>query len=302
MNGEYIFFAEMQRGNMFKVLNESFKKSMDRVILAVRETGLSITDSDPNETILYDCSFPRENFKKYIFREPRNLSIRVDHVSKQLKNVKKKDTVTLFIEAGERSKYIGISIRPDGKKVADRHEINYVAYYEVPMQEYNPVDIPDKNNYHFPITIDASEFQKVKKLASSLKKIDVSIQQGNYLKFSGGGDANSMPSILSFGELDTVSTDVETFTQKFNSANFDMIVKLPGLCSQMQFYAPKEEFSSYPIKIKMNASQNESLFGEVYIYIKNSEYIEQEALSRANVSSIQPVVQHGRRGRKKLNK
>lgn len=284
---------------MIKILNESFKKAMDRNVIAIRDDGISIVDSDPNETILFECRFPRENFKKYIIKQPQNLSIRVDHVSKQLKNVKKKDTVTLFIEAGEKSKYLGISIKPDGKKTTDRHEINYVAFYDVPMEEYNPVDIPDKNNYHFPITIDASEFQKVKKLSSSLKKIDVTIQQGNYLKFSGGGDANSMPSILSFGEPDRDKM-ASVYTQRFNSANFDMIIKLPGLCSHIQFYAPKEEFSGYPMKLKMNASQNESLFGEIYVYIKNSEYIEQEALIKANVGSIQPIVQQSKRGRKKI--
>jgi hypothetical protein len=301
---DYAFFAEMQIGNMYKILNESFKKCMERIIIDIRQTGMFIRDKDPEFTILFDCEFPREHFKKYICEKDRVVAARVEHISKQLRNLKKKDTVTLFIVKGHPDQ-LGISIKPDGKKPGERHEINYVTIWD-PNEHghYSPIHIPEEGDYNFPVTIDASEFQKIKKLTTSFKKFDVCVQPERFLKFS-GGDSMALPSSLSFGELNDASDGSEMYKSQFNSNNFEMIIKLPGLCHKMQFYSPKDP--DYPLKIKLAVSQNQSYFGVANIFIKNSAVIQQEAIDRSNSDVPSGVYQTsdavinvpGRRGRKK---
>jgi hypothetical protein len=272
---------------------------MDRNVIAIRNDGVHIVNKDQNDTILFECHFPRENFKSYVYTKDFNINVRVEHISKQLKNVKKKDIVTLFIEDGVNSKFLGISIKPDSKSSADRHEINYVSSYN--DDDYIQIEVPEKECYNFPVTIDSSEFQKIKKLTTSVKKIEVAVQNNSVI-FKGGGDGlNSIPSTMKFGDISN-DKGLPVYSQMFNGANFDMIIKLPGLCSQIKFYAPKQEFEElYPLKIKMNASQNESLFGEIYVYIKNSHVIEEQIKENDKCGVVVKDVVKSTRGRRRKN-
>lgn len=59
------------------------------------------------------------------------------------------------------------------------------------------------------------------------------------------------------------------YQKQFNINLFSPLVKLPGLCDQMEFYAPL--FDSFPLKVSVNALHDS---GKISVYIKNTEQIE----------------------------
>lgn len=62
------------------------------------------------------------------------------------------------------------------------------------------------------------------------------------------------------------------YSADFHSALFNHLVKLPGLCSQMQFYAPTEPL--WPLRIRMEAG----LLGNVEVYVKDMRTLEYDEL------------------------
>ena len=65
-----------------------------------------------------------------------------------------------------------------------------------------------------------------------------------------------------------MTTSSHIYTAEFNSSLFNHLVKLPGLCNQMQFYAPTEDL--FPLRIRMEAG----LLGTVDVYIKDIKTLE----------------------------
>lgn len=170
----------------------------------------------------------------------------------------------------------------------------------------------EENVYGNPMVIDSVNFQKIKKMTSVCKTtINVTIQKNNYISFCVGDD-NVMGSHLEFGELThTPEEECETdddseesnevseeetneaseeeqsssekeypfvYEKDFDVSLFAPLVKLPGLCNQMEFYAPK--IDNFPLKVNMTSSSG---LGDVTIYLKDREYIELvEAQLRTN--------------------
>nr|QBK86788.1 MAG: proliferating cell nuclear antigen [Marseillevirus LCMAC103] len=64
------------------------------------------------------------------------------------------------------------------------------------------------------------------------------------------------------------------YEQTFHSSLFNHLVKLPGLCSQMQFYEPTD---GYPLRIKMEAGR----LGDVEVYIKDIRLLVQDQIQMA---------------------
>lgn len=311
----YVFYAEMNRGNVYKVLNETFNKKVKRSCWHLsKDEGLLIRDLGAEDTILYDCIFSKKEFRKYKCEDDMYITILTGHMYEQLKNVKKKDIVTFFIEKeGQKRSALGISIRPENKTEISRHEVNYITYQQLksvcrcsideleclcispeyillPLPDTEHVDgVAESDAYYDPITIEAQEFQKIKKLIKKTgqRQIEVKIQRGGYISFSGDD------SKMSWG---VINPAYETYTEKYNCESFGAIIKLPGLCTHMQFFAPKAN-QDYPLKIEIKISQNSVNFGDIKIFIKNSRIIAEFINEKCD---IQPVKVAGKRGRKKI--
>ena len=76
-----------------------------------------------------------------------------------------------------------------------------------------------------------------------------------------------------------IATSSPVYEAEFNSSLFNHLVKLPGLCNQMQFYAPTEDL--FPLRIRMEAG----LLGTVEVYIKDVKTLEyDEEIGRQQLS------------------
>ena len=164
-------------------------------------------------------------------------------------------------------------------------------------------DGKEKKVYDYPMIVAAQDFQKFKKMTNVGKEAEVEMQKNNYISFySDCGELYS--SKLEFGEIveepesseqeeyselsesDSFSEEEDSsqesseeieeaevkewYQEKFNMKLFSTLLKLLGLCAQMEFYAPRIE--RFPLKIGVKAGS----LGKITVYIKDIKQIAYE--------------------------
>jgi len=314
-NSGMIFYGEASKGFIVKVMIDTLCGSLQRGNFSIDKTGVRLRQSDPGCTILYDIDLPRKNFKGFKCQRPMVISVNLKHMQGLLRNVKKKDSIAMFIDKNHPEKFF-ITIRPEGNRRNTRFETNSIVYQE--EKDFVFQDLPE-GHYGFPMVIEAADFQKIKRLTTIGKMINVIIQKDNYLSFK--CDAGVIyDSNLGFGELQTSTnerceceegtepedcyccceicneylcdcyceceicneylcncscgSEDKVFAAQYYSHMLTKLVKLPGLCTQMQFYAPN--IHRFPLKIEVNAGQGGFTFGTIRVFIKDVEQISQE--------------------------
>ena len=298
-----IFYAEATKGYALKVMIDSLALMMPRTTFRVTKKGFFHRKTDEIKQILIDIDLPRKNFRSYRCKKDILFSVNLKHMQKLVRNVKKKDSVIIYINRNCTDK-LGIAIRPSGStsghnSLLETDRVKICMIEECEMQ----VDLPE-DFYYQPMVIDAAAFQKMKKMTTVGKSVTVKIQESNYISFySDNGELYD--SEIEFGEIiyggnteddDESGTDDDEsdeeekknsdsdsesdsdsdsegeeikgwYEAEFNMSVFSLLMKLPGLCSQMQFYAPTIE--RYPVKIGMQAGT----LGEIKIYIKDAKQL-----------------------------
>ena len=310
---EHIFFAEAIKGYTFKVTIDSLAIAMPRTVFNVTKEGFFCRAADEPETILYDIAFPRENFRVYkCFEKKLSFSLNLKHLQKMVRNVKKKDAIVIFIEEDKPDRlYVAIK----ASNLSSGHNSRIETLFVTITRENEDVSLglpevytnekgKEIKVYGFPKTIDASDFQKMKKMTTLGKLVKVSMQEGNYISFC-SDNGKLYGSNLEFGEI-TKNVDImddeeqtpldenedpaekETSVEEcFNSQDikglydadfhmniFSLLMKLPGLCKLMNFYSPR--IPRYPLKIQMNAEN----LGHITVYIKDAIQIAYEQSER----------------------
>ena len=302
-----LFRAVAVRGHILKVIVDTLHQPLPRGYLTLRKDGIYIRQSDQANTILFDIALQRQNFASYKCKREMSISVNFKHLQKQLKSVKKKDQVSIWIDENEPEK-LWFTVRSSREETgpnklaqkAARVEVNFIVYKEEP--EYSMSDLPD-GGYKYPMVIDASEFVKIKRLTSVGKVIDVKMQRSNYIGFHSDA-VKCFGSDINFGDLRDGSEDSEDdeeeeqetpeddgnadiFAAQFYNAIFNLLVKLPSLCTQMQFYAPT--IPHFPLKVAMTATQSGLVLGTIQVYIKDVMQINfEESLKGENAVLVAP--------------
>jgi len=295
-----IFYGEVVKGYIIKTLIDVLVGSFNRTPFSITDKGLYIRDCDKNRSILFNIELHREKFIKYKCDQDIFFSANVKHIQRLIRNLKKKDSLILGIRKST-PEILCIVICP-ARKTENTNYRSETADIRIQL-ETNPslVDLPNSQVYKFPYVIDASEFQKVKRISSVAKLIKVVIRGDSYLGFI--CDKEIYSTALHFGdppsleEKEAVSSEDDSendsqedndeivtpskhiYKAEFNSSLFNHLVKLPGLCTQMQFYAPTEDL--FPLRIRMEAG----LLGNVDVYIKDIKTLEyDEEMVRQHIS------------------
>lgn len=335
-----LFYGEASKGYILKVTIDTLCGPLQRGVFVIDKDGIRLRQPDTGNTVLYDINFARKHFKGYKCVKPLAISVNLKHMQNLLRNVKKKDSLALFIDPNYPEKFF-ITIRPEGARKNTRFETNSVVYQE--EKNYKMLDSPI-GGYAYPMVIEAADFQKIKRLTSIGKIINVKIQKDNYLSFK--CDAGVVfDSELGFGELRTLEEaepDENTsrekkckvcketekncycecktcgeylcdcscvcedcnewlcdcscerkkeeendgydevdneeipglFEAQYYSHILTKLVKLPGLCTQMQFYAPS--VMGFPLRIEVNAGQGGFTLGTIQVFIKDVAQISYE--------------------------
>lgn len=302
-----IFEAEVLKGHIPKTTFDALA-SLSTVTLRINPEGLFIRDSDNTEDVrfahvLWDIAWPRKNFDsfKYRLKTETCVVLKSKHLQKMLKNVRKKDSLTFFITK-ETNDLLGITIKPTGNQTSNaaaRSETVYLSIKHVIApdvilpEQYQDEDGNVKNAYGNPMIIGAADFQKIKKMSSVVRTIEVTIQKSNYISFV-AGDEKIMKSDLEFGKLKTADFSEEDNSESDNETNendgeipaiykkmftmslFNGLTKLPSLTTRMEFYAP--EIENFPLKISMRDSAG---LGEITVFIKDQSQIQKDESKKA---------------------
>ena len=342
-----VFEAEAAKGYILKITIDSFAH-LNRGYFVIDNSGIRFRQADKCCFSLYDLDYARKYFRKFRCTRPMVISFNLKHMQSLLKNVKKKDSVTIFIDHTEPGK-LSVTIRPEGPRKNTRFETNSIVYQE--EKDYKLMDLPD-GGYKYPMVIDGTDFQKIKRLTGLGNPISITIQGNNYLSFKCDSGAVS-DSELGFGELldeseseilddggsegDTKDEDdlccdcmcsdhececlcdecgcllrecgcegdppspvangqdqydeIDTgeikglFSAQYSPALLTKLVKLPSLCTQMQFYAPT--IPQFPLLIEVNTGQGGYTLGTIRVYIKDVDQIAYEDSIRDQTESYQ---------------
>lgn len=327
MSSRYDFYARTSKGNIIKTIQDIISTMKCRGCLPLSPAGIFIKQMNNSESVWMGINLYRENFSEYKCTRNFLISINFSHAQQLLKNVKKKDSMEIIIERG--TEYIIFKVKStteDGQPQIATHRFKFKVEENDPCD----IDLPTDDDYNYPITVGSKRFGSgIKKLLTSSKTICVTIQKCNYLSF--GVDASgAYGSDLDFGELQTDDEDsdedtlifdpddlgemtIEEFHEYFppsiNSVYrasfytrlFQDIIKVPGLCSQLAFYAPRTEES--PMMIKLAICQGAVTLGDMKILIKDVDRLLVEEQERKNMEEKTLTVKEDkttrtRRGRK----
>jgi len=298
---ECLFYGEVVKGYIIKTLVDVLVGSFNRTCFTVSKDGVFLRECDKNRSILFNIELYREKFKKYKCDEAIHFSANVKHIQRLIRNLKKKDSLILGIRRSTPD-MLCIMICPARKPDNTNYRMETADIrIQIELQP-NSVVIPDPSVYSYPYVIDAGEFQKVKRIASVAKTIRVVIRGDNYLGFLCNKEIYStalhfgdpltneerkLPrpaeeptdeTTESSGEEDDLkagrATQKREYIADFHSSLFNHLVKLPGLCTQMQFYAPIEEL--WPLRIRMEAG----LLGNIEVYIKDIRTLEYDEIEQ----------------------
>lgn len=335
---QHSFHALVTKGHIVKVLIDVLMSPISKGIFGLKKDGLTLRQFDVKETIMFDVKLASENLMRYHCSREIYISVNLKLMQKLLRNVKKKDSITLFIDKNQ-PEMLMITVKPEGPKKSARYETNGIVFQE--LTDYNEDCGIDKTAYEKPMVIESADFQKIKKLTNVGKIIQISIQKNNFLSFK-SSSGNVYNSELGFGDLElcpncakcdcecektpkakankkskskSKSRSKKIYQEEENEeecletkikkrspdANFDThiyradfysnmlthLVKLPGLCTQMAFYAPKKEYEDeYPLKIKVNMGHDGTMLGSIKIYVKDKCILEREEELRAENENI----------------
>lgn len=232
----------------------------------LEKSGISVCDSDNKNTSLININLPMGNFDTYRCARERTIAVTIKHLHKLLKNVKKKDSITLFIDDKRKPNKLGITVKPVPiAQKSDREETSYITFREV---DYQKTDVPE--GYHFPKVIASTEYQKMCKKMEIVpgKTITITIQESNYICFyCDGGDI--ITTEMAFGKLDSNTENV--YEENFYASMLKQLIKMPGLSHNMQISAPLDK--RFPIKIKMQAGT----LGEIEVFLKTQKQVDYES-------------------------
>jgi len=239
-----------------------------------------------------------------------------------LKNIKKKNTLTISISENTKGeKKLKIIIKPENAQKGSSAKSETISLAYQVEADYKIMQLPTYD-YAVPKVISGTDFQGIKKLVSSSKTLDIKMQGSHYLKFS--NDSGCVyGSKLKFGEKvdsdyvedededdggedeggeggedDDYKDTTEIYASSFHSSIFTYLIKLPGLASSIQFYAPLGN-NRIPLKICMTACLQNSTMGEIHIYVKNIEVITYESELKNDNENRKVIKTKPRKNRKK---
>lgn len=262
---EYEFYAKTSEGWVIKSISDILKMCLKiNGKFVVDENGIHNRQPDEEQHIMTEIELNRSDFEEFEFnlKEPRFFGLKLSEFQKHLKDIKKKDTIIMYIEKGDPLR-LKMKFR-NNDDVEDEAEMNI---FKIPKKIEQPIEC-----YTHPMIISTSDFQKMIKKFSSFsdKKIVVEIQGSNYSSFFVDGNLISN-SKKKFG---TLKEDEDMFTCEVYVSDLKRLVKLTSLSKNMKIYAPIEKY--YPIKFETKAAN----LGSAACYLKSVEFIENDSQKR----------------------
>jgi proliferating cell nuclear antigen PCNA len=247
------FFCKTSEGYIIKTLAELLQNNIKNGCFILSKKGIVLRMTDSNKKILIDIDMQADNFTQYKYKNNSSISIGLNfsHFYKMVKNIKKKDSVILFIEE-EKPNELGIKVISKEK--------NRVTNSFVRIQNLQSLDIELPEGYSNSIIVPSNEYTKMIKDLNNIGGNCINISStNNIIKFS--CHSNGVYSRdITFGESEE-DDEKENVIQEFETEQLTRISKVAGLSTQIQIYQSPE----LPILFKSNVGN----LGKIYVYLKD---------------------------------
>jgi DNA polymerase III sliding clamp (beta) subunit (PCNA family) len=255
---DYIFKIKTKEAYVIKILGELLNNTIQWAPLHVNEQGISLMQADDNFEQLIDLMLYKEHFPKYKCNKPLSFLVNSEYLYKMLKNIRKKNHVTLYVTRAEPNK-LGISV--------ESSEDNNQTITTIGITESRHEVFKRPQGYENPVIMSPKEFQNMKTLHTIGRTVRVTSKPG-FIKFFCDGDQVCSRELVVGDESE--NRDAEPHIQHYNTNHLTGLTKCAGLAQQsnIQIYIQP----ALPMKIKMRAGS----LGDLTIYIKSKEMLELE--------------------------
>ena len=263
MSSSHSFFCRTTEGYIIKTLAELLQNNIKNGCFILSRKGIILRMTDSNKKILIDIDLQADSFVQYKYKlnTPTSIGLNFSHFYKMVKNIKKKDSVVLFIEEDKQTE-LGIKVIPKEK--------NRVTTSFVKIQNLQSLDIELPEGYTNSIIIPSNEYIKMIKDLNNIGGNSISISStNNLIRFSCNSNGVYSRDIL-FGESEDDDEQKDNVSQDFETEQLTRISKVAGLSSQIQIY----QSSNLPILIKSNVGN----LGKIYVYLKDKT-LQEESLN-----------------------
>jgi proliferating cell nuclear antigen PCNA len=261
MNNSYIFKAKTKEAFVIKIIGELLANTLRFSQFLINEKGIFLIQPDSKKEQLIDLALYKENFNIFKCSRPILFYVNSGNLYKMLKSIKKKDSVTMFIEENtDDNLKLGICVeQEENNRVTTFIRINY----------YQPEEFDIPTGYDSPIIMNNKEFHKLKNLHNFSKTLWV-IAKADFIKFyCDGGDLYYREvTIGNENNEETINFNKE-YKYSFNTSYITGLTKCAGQSGNVQVFVHDD----LPLKIKLKAGN----LGDISIFIKSKEMIQDEA-------------------------
>ena len=279
-----LFKAKTKEGYILKIVSDLLQNNIKTACIKIDKDGIYLTQMDNYRTILINLKLSSENFCIYKFKSDKKLILGLNllHLYRMLKNIKKKDSVELFIQSDNPSE-LGIKVIPK--------ENNRVTTSFIKIQDIQLIDIDIPDGYSNSIMVSSSEFQKMAKDICSISdkvtvipkkfqirfKCDDNVVLKRYIDFGECQKSDDEDDNNNEGDVNSSSSEHKNlYNQIFKTETLYKICKISGLSDNLQIFTKKE----LPILFKSYIGN----LGKIFIYIKSLEQIDNE--NKLEISNI----------------
>ena len=258
---EYIFKAKTKEAFVIKILGELLSNTIKFAPIKITEKGLYLVQADNNTEILIDLFLQKENFTSFKIVKPLTFMVNSGHFHKMLRNIKKKDTITMYITEDDPNK-LGICI--------EKTDENNKTTTTIRINNNRPEQFNLPEGYDNPVIMSVKEFQQIKSLHNISRTVTVTSRPGYIRFFCDGGELWTRDVVHNDNNEEDLESTIEFIVQNYNTHYLTGLTKCAGAnhSGNIQvFISP-----NLPLKIKMRAGN----LGEIVIFIKSREMIEWE--------------------------
>lgn len=266
----YIFYTSICQGNLLKSITELFVNlfTTKDCILELLENGIKSGCTDKENNVLMKLILPRDKLVEYYSQENMTIGIRMKQFLSLIKDVKKKDSLTLFISKDHPTKFGIQVISGNTKNGQKKTSISYIGFYNADGAK--EIHMSEKT-YQHPILIPSSEFQRTCKQILSLKKskyITINQQSSYYISFF-VDDGDITCKEIGYGDKD--EDKPMDYTKNFQVDNITQLVKMCqlaqnsniGISYSSDIYI-EDKKQNMPLRFKVEFS-----IGTVTIFVKD---------------------------------
>lgn len=251
-----------------KILGELLTNNLKHGCFDVNEEGITLRMFDQPRKTLVDMNLQSENFSLYKFKSEEKfcLGLNLNHFHKMLKNIKKKDSLQLFISS-ENPNELGIKTIPK--------ENTRVTTSGIKIQNIQYVDADIPVGYGKPVIVPSPDFQKMCKELSSIGSTNIRVKaKGFHIDFIADADG-ILKRKVRLGESDDsddedlINNTFTSYDATFTTDQFTRINKIAGLGSTMQIFTGTNDL---PLLFRSSVGS----LGKISIYIKSKELVDKE--------------------------